>query len=100
MLRSCLLRGGGAMKSHMPDKHVTVLDCSVAEFHVKFTHVKHVPNVRSVCTLVEIPLLSAHNLVAVCTIREFVLIYFLYSLFGLTGVCIAEQGACRGCCGR
>ncbi len=64
------------MKLHMSDKHVTVLDYSAAEFHVKFTHVKHGPNVRSVCTLVKILLLSVHNLVAVCTIREFVLIYF------------------------
>ena len=88
------------MKLHMSDKHVTVLDYSAAEFHVKFTHVKHGPNVRSVCTLVKILLLSVHNLVAVCTIREFVLIYFLYSLFGFTGVCVPEQGACHGCYGR
>ena len=41
------VRGGGAMKSHIPDKHIAVLGFSAAEFHVKFTHVKHGPNVEN-----------------------------------------------------
>ncbi len=48
-----VVRGGAAMKTHMRDKHFTVLGYSASEFDVKFAHwVKHGPDVCSMCPLV------------------------------------------------
>ena len=75
-----VVRGGAAMKTHMRDKHFTVLGYSAAEFDGKFTHwVKHGPDVRSGCPLVEIAQFSFSQ----CSRFEY---YYLFDLFGFTGV--------------